>query len=121
MPSVTNALFALAAVAVTSATNLFVSDYAGNITSFALTETHGNYSLKQTFQNTECAPNPSWLTIDANRGLLFCLNEGLESLNGSMSSFTINGDGSLTHVKNQTTISGPVSYTHLTLPTKRIV
>lgn len=102
------AIAALGALAV-SATNIFVSDYSGNITSLSLTEKNGSYVLNQTHQTTECAPNPSWLTIDANRGLLFCLNEGLESLNGSMSSFTINTDGSLTHVKNQTTISGPVN------------
>ena len=52
MMGMTTALLALAAATVTSATNLFVSDYAGNITSFALTENHGNYSLAQTFQNT---------------------------------------------------------------------
>lgn len=102
------ALLALSAAAV-SATNLFVSDYSGNITSLSLTENNGTYVLNQTFLNADCAPNPSWLTIDANRGLLFCLNEGLETVNGSLSSFTINGDGSLTHVKNATTISGPVN------------
>ncbi|GAB1727157.1 hypothetical protein NU195Hw_g8072t1 [Hortaea werneckii] len=92
-----------------SATNLFVSDYGGSVTSFALTASNGTYALNDTFSTDECAPSPSWLTIDANRGLLFCLNEGLTTPNGSLSSFTINGDGSLTHVKNETTISGPVS------------
>ncbi|KAK3625453.1 hypothetical protein LTR56_014292 [Elasticomyces elasticus] len=99
----------LAAAAAVSATNLFVSDYGGNITTFALTANNGTYALDQTFQTTKCAPNPSWLTIDVNHGLLFCMNEGLTSVNGSLSSFTINHDGSLTHVKNETTVSGPVN------------
>ena len=95
--------------ALTSATNLFIADYAGTITSVSLTEKNGSYSATKIFTNRQCSPNPSWLTIDADRGLLFCLNEGLTSLNGSVSSFTINSDGSLSHVKNATTISGPVS------------
>ncbi|TKA73467.1 hypothetical protein B0A55_05951 [Friedmanniomyces simplex] len=100
---------ALSVAATVSATNFFVSDYSGNVTTFSLTANNGTYALAQTFQTTECAPNPSWLTVDINRGLLFCLNEGLETVNGSLSSFTINRDGSLTHVKNETTISGPVN------------
>ena len=102
------ALLALGATAV-SATNLFVSDYGGTVTTFSLTANNGTYALNETHQSTECAPNPSWLTIDPNRGLLFCLNEGLETVNGSLSSFTIGGDGSLTHIQNTTTISGPVN------------
>ncbi|KAK5952475.1 hypothetical protein OHC33_006518 [Knufia fluminis] len=92
-----------------SATSLFVASYAGTVTSLSLTENNGNYSLDQTFVSNDCAPNPSWLTLDANRGLLFCLNEGLETVNGSLSSFKVNNDGSLVHVQNTTTISGPVS------------
>lgn len=93
-----------------SATNLFIADYSGEITSVSLTEKNGNYSAMKTFTNSNCAPNPSWLTIDANRGLFFCLNEGLATgTNGSISSFTIDTDGSLTHVRNATTLPGPVS------------
>ena len=91
------------------ATNVFVSDYAGQVTSLKLTEKNGNYTAKKVHVTNACAPNPSWLTIDVDRGLLFCLNEGLESVNGSLSSFLINTDGSLTHVQNATTISGPVN------------
>jgi 6-phosphogluconolactonase (cycloisomerase 2 family) len=101
-------LLALAAK-LASATNLFISDYSGEITSVSLTEKGGNYTISRTFTNTQCAPNPSWLTVDVDRGLLFCLNEGLTSKNGSLSSFLINTDGSLTHVRNATTISGPVN------------
>jgi len=99
----------IGAATLTAATNLFVSDYSGNVTSFSLSDLNGTYNLNQTFRTPDCGPNPSWLTLDANRGLLFCLNEGLETVNGSLSSFTVNGDGSLTRVKNQSSISGPVS------------
>jgi len=99
----------LGAASLSSATTLFVASYAGTVTSLSLTENGGSYSLNQTFVSNDCAPNPSWLTLDANRGLLFCLNEGLETVNGSLSSFKVNRDGSLVHVQNTTTISGPVS------------
>jgi hypothetical protein len=103
-------LLALAAIStLVSATNLFVSDYAGLITTFSLTSKNGSYCLEKTSETTGCAPNPSWLTIDPAHGLLYCLNEGLESKNGSISSFIINTNGSLTFVKNETVISGPVS------------
>lgn len=100
-------LLALGATA--SATNLFVADYSGNITSLQLSEENGNYNLTTAHVNNGCAPNPSWLTLDSARGLLFCLNEGLATPNGSLASFSINTDGSLRQVANETTINGPVS------------
>lgn len=102
------ALLALYA-AIGCATNLFISDYAGTITSASLIEKSGKYILTKTFTNRQCAPNPSWLTIDATHRLLFCMNEGLKTENGSLSSFTIDPDGSLKHIQNTTTISGPVN------------
>ncbi|KAK5164341.1 uncharacterized protein LTR77_010037 [Saxophila tyrrhenica] len=96
-------------LALATATNLFIADYSGSITTLSLTESQGNYTVTTTSTNHACAPNPSWLTLDADRGLLFCLNEGLETRNGSLSSFTVGADGELTHVKNATTINGPVS------------
>ncbi|KAK4609023.1 putative 6-phosphogluconolactonase [Fulvia fulva] len=102
-------LLALCATTASAATNLFVADYSGNVTTLSLSETNGTYKLEQTSINDGCAPNPSWLTIDPARGVLYCLNEGLSSPNGSLSSFTINADGSLEHVQNTTTANGPVS------------
>lgn len=95
--------------AAASATNLFVSSYSGDVTTLALSDSNGTYSLNATSSDPNCGPSPAWLTLDASRGTLYCLNEGLTSPNGSMSTFTINRDGSLKHVQNSTTISGPVS------------
>lgn len=104
----TPALLALGA-SMTTATKLWIADYAGSINTVELTEQGGKYELQQTSTTDQCGPNPSWLTIDTNRGLMFCLNEGLQSPNGSVASFTINHDASLNAVKNETTIIGPVS------------
>ncbi|CAK3784484.1 hypothetical protein DOTSEDRAFT_57285 [Lecanosticta acicola] len=91
------------------ATRLLVADYGGNVTTLTLSETNGTYSLQKTAASQACAPNPSWLTIDAGRGEVYCLNEGLYTVNGSLSSLLINEDGSLKAVQNTTTPSGPVS------------
>lgn len=104
----TTALLALSASAA-SATNLWIADYGGIVTTAALTEAGGEYSLEETSTTDKCAPNPSWLTVDTNRGLLFCLNEGMLTPNGSIASFTINDDASLNFVTNETSIVGPVS------------
>ncbi|CAK1359246.1 hypothetical protein CB0940_05484 [Cercospora beticola] len=99
----------LALGATASATNLFVADYSGNITTLSLSESNGNYSLTKTSASDGCAPNPAWLTIDPGRGLLYCTNEGLSRPNGSLASFSINADGSLDSIVNLTTANGPVS------------
>lgn len=98
-----------AAASLTAATNLFVSDYSGDVSTLSLTESGGHYSLTKVSANTGCSPNPSWLTLDTNHATLYCLDEGLEVTNGSLTSFTIGDDGSLTKVHRETTISGPVS------------
>lgn len=103
------ALLALSATA--SAINLFVSDYSGNVTTLELTSSGGNYTLSKINANDGCSPNPSWLEIDAANGLLYCSNEGLETSNGSLSTFSIARDGSTSLIQNITTISGPVSST----------
>ncbi|KAK4960826.1 hypothetical protein LTR66_012854 [Elasticomyces elasticus] len=100
----------LAAITATaSATNLFVSSYAGNITTLSLTEHKGLFSLEKVFFNGGCAPSPSWLTLDRGRGTLYCLDEGLPVPNGSLSSYLIRPDGSLTQVERADTLNGPVS------------
>ena len=101
--------FLSALSAASSATNLFVASYAGDVTTLSLAEVNGSYSLNATSANPNCGPNPAWLTLDAARGTLYCLDEGLTTPNGSLSSFTINRDGSLKHVQNSTIINGPVS------------
>lgn len=93
----------------TAATNLWIADYGGLVTTAALTEAGGEYNVEATSTTDKCGPNPSWLTVDTNRGLMFCLNENIKGPNGSVASFTINHDASLNPVSNVTGIVGPVS------------
>lgn len=56
-------------------------------------------------------PSPSWLMLDGPRDILYCLDEGVDAPNGSITSFQTNTDGSLTTIKHIKTISGPVMST----------
>ncbi|KAI4120957.1 MAG: hypothetical protein LQ338_006652 [Usnochroma carphineum] len=87
-------LAALAAIpSTTSATRLYVSSYAGTITTLGLS-TIGNssYYLAKLDTNMGCAPNASWLQIDVKHRNLFCLDEGFPVGNGSLTSFKIKND-----------------------------
>lgn len=103
-----------AAPLLASATNLFVSSYAGTITTLSLaaqntTSRSHTYALTSIYSNTGCSPSPSWLTLDPTSQILYCLDEGLTTPNGSLSSYSIAPSGNLTQIEKQATISGPVS------------
>jgi len=92
------------------AVNLYVSSYAGNITTLQLSQyADGSYELSQLAFNEGCAPSPSWLTKDAGTGVIYCLDEGLTTPNGSITSFSTSTTGELTMIDRNTVISGPVS------------
>jgi 6-phosphogluconolactonase (cycloisomerase 2 family) len=94
----------------TVATNLYVSSYAGTITSLQLSQAaSGTYSLNQVAVNDGSAPNPSWLTLDENTHVVYCLDEGLDVVNGSIASYSTSASGELTQIDRHTVISGPVS------------
>ncbi|RAL63990.1 hypothetical protein DID88_003178 [Monilinia fructigena] len=74
-----------------------------------LPQIYGIYALETIAVNNVTTDNPSWLHRDPSNGALYCLNEGLSVSNGSISSFKIGGDGSLSLLGNVPTINGPVS------------
>ncbi|KAF9632501.1 putative extracellular aldonolactonase protein [Lasiodiplodia theobromae] len=93
-----------------SATNLFVTSYGGTLTTVSLDSAEdGSYSLNTAYSSTGCGSSPSWLTLDSERGILYCLDEGLTSTNGTINSLLVGEDGGLTLVSSQQAISGPVS------------
>ncbi len=102
-------LFLGISVTGTVATNLYVSSYMGNITSLSLTKLGPYYTLEAVSTNLGCAPNPSWLELDKSVEILYCLDEGLTVPNGSLSSYSLSTDGTLTQLARVTTISGPVN------------
>ncbi|KAK4693993.1 hypothetical protein P7C71_g3503, partial [Lecanoromycetidae sp. Uapishka_2] len=101
-----------------STTKLFVSSYAGNITTLDLTHSNGTYNLAQISSSNGCAPNASWLHIDPKHQNLYCLDENTASLtNGSLNSFKIDPkSGSLTRVQRLITPAAPVNSIIYTSP-----
>jgi len=97
-----------------SGTLLYVTSYAGTITSLNLTRagsggSTGAGSLESVASNTGCEPSPSWLTLDHANGILYCLDEGLTAPNGSLSSYRTSANGTLVQLAKVPTIGGPVS------------
>ncbi|KAL1630706.1 hypothetical protein SLS54_000577 [Diplodia seriata] len=99
-----------ASAASCSASNLFVTSYGGTLSTVTLDSADdGSYSLDVAYSSTGCGASPSWLTLDSERGILYCLDEGLTSTNGTINSLRVDDNGGLTMVTSQQSISGPVS------------
>ncbi|KAI9646398.1 hypothetical protein NHQ30_004390 [Ciborinia camelliae] len=75
---------------------LFAASYAGTVSTLSLTEaSSGDYSLDLVATSTACTANPSWLTLDHERDVLFCADRGISAKNGTVNSLQIQSDGSL--------------------------
>jgi len=87
-------------IASCSAVTLFAADSGGNVTSLSLDVGTGkNSSLVASHRTTECATNPSWLTLDATNRILYCLDRASNSVaNGSLNSFSVGQAGALVHI-----------------------
>ncbi|KAL8756855.1 MAG: hypothetical protein Q9184_004369 [Pyrenodesmia sp. 2 TL-2023] len=114
----------LAALAATStsvsATRLFASSYAGTITTLDLSKLgNASYYLAKLDTNNGCSPNASWIEIDVKRRNLFCLDEGMVTGNGSLTSFKIRNDDTgktLTQVAHTIIPNAPVNSALFTGP-----
>ncbi|KAL8942138.1 MAG: hypothetical protein Q9216_001823 [Gyalolechia sp. 2 TL-2023] len=112
-------IFALSALALlgaapvpVSSTRLYVSSYAGTITTFDLSKVgNASYQLAPLDTSTGCSPNASWLQIDVKHRNLFCLDEGFAVGNGTLTSFKIKDDknGSLSTVNHTVIPNAPVN------------
>jgi len=111
------ALTTSALVASASATKLYVSSYTGIITTLNLTKTNGAYHLAQLETNNACQPNASWLHLDAKNHNLYCVDEGMTSLNGTLNSFKLDPlTGALSLINRTTTLPAPVHSNLYTSP-----
>src|SRR6266516_3945441 len=90
---------------------LYVSSYAGQIQSLKLSQSNGAHSLTSLGSNYGCAANASWLTLNDNTEVLYCVNEALNGGNGSLSSYSLGapGSGTLTQNGNLTILGGGVN------------
>ncbi|MCJ1300825.1 hypothetical protein MMC08_003624 [Hypocenomyce scalaris] len=91
------------------ASTLYVSSYSGNVTSLSLTQSgNGTYDLR-TLSTIPCASDPSWLTFDQERRLLYCIGEGLAGLKGAITVFEAATGGLLEAIGMTETLAGGVS------------
>ncbi|KAB8276602.1 Lactonase, 7-bladed beta-propeller-domain-containing protein [Aspergillus minisclerotigenes] len=91
-----------------TASKLYAASYAGAVTTLELGRSDAGYELKTISDTTDCGPSPSWLMLNDDKSLLFCLDEGLNGPNGTLTSFEVGSDGSLSKVHQLQTVLGPV-------------
>ncbi|CAI7589912.1 unnamed protein product [Penicillium glandicola] len=106
------------------AAKIYAASYAGTVTTLSPQRTNGSYGLSIVAQTKDCGISPSWLTLDEEHGLMLCLNEAIGATNGSLTTFRVNSNGSLTTLDVLETITGPVMsaiYTIPSDPAKRFV
>lgn len=98
-----------------SAITLFAADSGGNVTSLSL-DVGKNSSLVASHRTTECATNPSWLTLDAANRILYCVDRATNSaVNGSLNSFSVGQTGDLVHIDRVPVASSGVAGEIVTL------
>jgi hypothetical protein len=91
--------------------NLYAAGTRGTVISLALElSTNGSGVLTRLDSSTECGGAPSWLTLDSENGVLYCIDD-TTSGQGSIHSFDIAGAGRLAHISSINTPIGPVSST----------
>jgi hypothetical protein len=100
----------------TSATRLYVTSYAGTVTTLDLVEGRSNgkhggatSKLETVATTTACGANPSWLALDYSKSFLYCLDEAWGQTNGAVTSFYTSSNGSLTPIAEVELVAGPVS------------
>ena len=97
------------AVRLTMASRLFVASYAGTISTLnfsANSSSSTGYTLDLIAQTDAVGPNPSWLTLDQKRNILYCTEPGLMSTHGTLNSLAIEDNGTLALVNAVSTPIG---------------
>ncbi|KAK3353118.1 Lactonase, 7-bladed beta-propeller-domain-containing protein [Lasiosphaeria hispida] len=99
----------LALLGAASASLIHITSYAGTLTTLNLTLPYGTdpASFKNLSATTECGDKPSWLTLVDD--VLYCVDEAWGKDNGTLASFKIGPEGTLTLLNKVDTIGGPVS------------
>ncbi|TDZ13451.1 putative 6-phosphogluconolactonase [Colletotrichum spinosum] len=102
-------LLAAMAIKPASSTLLYAASHAGTVTTLNLEVSETGATLDAISSTTECAANPSWLTLDQSKSLLYCADRGLTNPNGTLVSFHKSDNGTLSPLGKLETIKGAVS------------
>ncbi|EAU31648.1 predicted protein [Aspergillus terreus NIH2624] len=104
------------------AARLYAASYAGKLTSLSLEASGEGYQLMTVSETTDCGTSPSWLMLDRENDFMYCLDEGIDRPNSTLSSFKLHSDGSFAKVEQLQTLVGPVAsafYTPTQQPDQR--
>lgn len=86
---------------------LFLISYRGTISTLALSEQPAaGDSLREIATTRACEPNPSWISLDASRRVLYCTEGGMVTGTGALKAFRIEPDGTLTEASSVKTPKG---------------
>ncbi|KAG0153307.1 hypothetical protein PDIDSM_5157 [Penicillium digitatum] len=78
-----------------AATNLYATHYDGEVYTLSLEDN----SLSITSSSKTCGTHPSWLTFDSSTRTIYCSDHaGNSSMNGLLTSYSVNQDGSMTEL-----------------------
>lgn len=104
---ISTGIISLLLAAPSSATLLWATSYNDHtVTSLNLDKNN----LTVLSKSLDCGSEPTWLTLDKSKSLLYCLNEGWGGA-ASITSYKTNNDGSLTTLDILPVLKSPVSST----------
>ncbi|ETN41009.1 uncharacterized protein HMPREF1541_02942 [Cyphellophora europaea CBS 101466] len=89
-------------------TSLFVAGYDGFVRTVRLDHKECKHSLSEINKTDGCGPNPNWLSLDYANQRLWCLNEGWNTPNGTVSTFDVEESGRLIAYQQRNTSASPV-------------
>ena len=88
------------------AVNLYATHYDGNIYGLSLKGEGDAISLHQTHAQQACGKAPSWITVDPQRGLLWCSDEASP---GTLTALQVGDGGALEELTQVVTPAGGVN------------
>ncbi|KAL4922062.1 Lactonase, 7-bladed beta-propeller-domain-containing protein [Aspergillus aurantiobrunneus] len=91
------------------ASRLYASSYDGKVSEMRLSKSGANYDLNVHSTTNQCGTSPSWLMPDGQNGILYCLDEAVDLLNATLTSFKPTSNGSLARIEQLETLAGPVA------------
>lgn len=100
-----------------NAANLIVSSYNGNITTFELSSAESTtqgctsnsaYELKEISTLNTTTQSPSWLTFNHQNQVLYLMDEAMSSGDGTVVSYKVQSNGSLSEVQRVKALAGGV-------------
>lgn len=98
----------------TMASRLYAASYTGTVTELRLSKPGLHHELGSVSHTNDCGTSPSWLMVDRENEILYCLDEAVNLPNATLTSFKMDSNGSLAKVEQLQTITGPVSSTFYT-------